>query len=392
MEACPVISLSRKDARGEIEALLAGDPSVVLDRCQSCFACNFHCPNGARPASLVLQRWNEQYRREGLRARAAFFATHWPNYPNFRSRVVERMTDEERALLAKWARTDPLDGDTLAYPGCNVLATPTLVQSGLFDGLDFRGRLEYCCGEMAFRSGLFDHLRQVAKRLDKWFHHLAPRHLLVLCTACTDVIKNVLPGHGLTYQFESVTSYVDWLWRRIREGEVEVTRELGWKVALQDSCHAKMFGDAYLDAPREILRALGCEVVELPNCRENARCCGIGAGFSVSSSYHPFKLRAATAANIDDVKKTGADVLCAYCSGCNQMYHVARKLYFKRVPFETYHLIELVQLGIGETPRRMIGRTAKSMFRSMLRRLPSTWSRKRFELPPIPEDPDDRAY
>jgi hypothetical protein len=57
------------------------------------------------------------------------------------------MTKQERDILEKWKSLEPLKGDTLTYPGCNVILTPTLVQSQLFENLDIRGRLEYCCGE-----------------------------------------------------------------------------------------------------------------------------------------------------------------------------------------------------------------------------------------------------
>lgn len=390
---CPIMDLPLDKAKEGIHALIAGNPTKVLSDCQSCFTCNFYCKKECNPTSLILQRWQEQYEQEGLKVRGRYFMTLYPNYPNFRTYTLERMTIEERDILEKWKSLDPLKGDTLTYPGCNVILTPTLVQSSLFEECDIRGRLEYCCGETLFRTGYSNALNQVTNRLDKWFTILKPKKLLVLCTAGTNVFKNVLPNYGLTYRFESITSYIEWLWNRLQEGKIQITNKLELKVAIQDSCYAKMFGDDYMDLPRKILEKIGCETIELPYNRENMKCCGIGAGFSINSAYHPFKMRKATSTNLNAAKKTGADILCVYCSGCNQQYHVAKKLYFTRFGMEIYHIIELLQLAIGEEPKRLIHRTASKMFKGItIKQFPRLFSRKTFSLPPIPEEPEEIAY
>jgi len=390
---CPVMDLPLEMAKNEMRSMIDGNPTDrLLSDCQSCFTCNFYCEKECNPASLVLQRWNEQYQREGLRIRAKYYMTLHPNYPNFRSYAVERMTPEEREIIARWRNEEPLKGDTLTYPGCNVILTPTLVQSELFKDLDIRGRLEYCCGETLFRTGFVDEVRRVAKRLNNWFNRLKPKHLLVLCTAGTNVFRNVLPNHGLDYEFESVTSYLDWLWSCFDSGDIQVKNQLDLTVTIQDSCYSKMFGDDYMDIPRNILETIGCDVVEMPYNRENMRCCGIGAGFSVDSAYHAFKMRGATSTNLDHARATGADVYCVYCSGCLQTFYSAKKLYFKPFRMEILHLIELVQLAIGEVPKRMIGRTSSKTFRGLMRQLPKQWSRKTFRLPDIPDEPERDAY
>lgn len=390
---CPIISYTPEEAKEEMRRLIEGrETEHLLTECQSCFTCNFYCKKDNHPASLILTRWNEQYEREGLKVRGRYYMTLHPNYPNFRTYAAERMNPEELAILEKWKSLEPLKGDTLTYPGCNVILTPTLTQTSLFEGLDIRGRLEYCCGETLFRTGYKDALHQVTTRLDKWFNTLKPKHLLVLCTAGTNVFRNVLPHYGLTYKFESITSYIEYLWKKFESGEIAVTNQLNMTLTIQDSCYSKMFGDDYMDLPRKILNRIGCKVVEMPYNRENMRCCGIAAGFSVDSAYHPFKIRNATVENIKMAKKTGADALCVYCSGCNQTYHTAEKLYFGR-DLPIYHIVELIQLAIGETPKRLVKHTASNLFWGVMKKqLPKSPSKRTFKLPPIPEDPPDEAW
>jgi len=390
---CPIIHYDQESAKAEIRRLIAGKNTKKLLRdCQSCFTCNFYCEHKANPTSLILKRWNEQYKKEGLKIRGKYFMTLHPAYPNFRSYAADRMTEEERDLIMKWRSLEPLKGDTLTYPGCNIILTPTLTQSSLFADLDIRGRLEYCCGETLFRTGYKKELLQVSARLDKWFNILKPKNLLVLCTAGTNVFKNVLPHYGLKYKFERITSYIEWLWEKFEKGEIKVTNPLNLTVTIQESCYSKMFGDAYMDLPRKMLKRIGCEIKEMKYNRENMKCCGIGAGFSVDAAYHSLKIRDATAKNLDDARATGADAICVYCSGCLQQYHTAKMLYTKKIP-PIYHIIELIQLAIGETPMRLASHTAKNMFWGIMKHhMPRLISPRKFKLPEIPEDPEENAY
>jgi Fe-S oxidoreductase len=138
---------------------------------------------------------------------------------------MERLPKETKELVKQWADLSPLKGDTLTYPGCNVITFAELTQASFFKDLEIRGRLEYCCGETLFRTGYVDELYQITKRLDKWFNTLKPKHLLVLCTAGTNVFKNVLPNYGLTYKFESIKSYIQILWEKIESGEIQIKND-----------------------------------------------------------------------------------------------------------------------------------------------------------------------
>ena len=142
--SCPIMELPREEAIQEMKTLVSGkDTKTVLKECQSCFSCNMYCPENANPASLILQRWNEQYKRDGLKIRGRYYVTFYPQYPNFRTHVVERMPESAKAMVNQWADTSPLKTDTLTYPGCNVITYPELTRSKMFEGMDIRGRLEY---------------------------------------------------------------------------------------------------------------------------------------------------------------------------------------------------------------------------------------------------------
>ncbi len=389
---CPVMGLPREQAISEMKNLIAGEKTArVLRDCQSCFSCNFYCVKKANPASLILQRWNEQYQRDGLKVRGRYYVTFYPQYPNFRTHVLERMPVESRNILETWAVDSPLKSDTLTYPGCNVITYPELTQTSIFNGLDIRGRLEYCCGETLFRTGYKNELYQVTKRLDRWFNALKPSHLLVLCTAGTNVFKNVLPHYGLTYKFKSIKSYIQYIWEKIENGEINFKQKVNMTVTIQESCYAKMFGEEYMDLPRKILEKIGVTVIESPACRENMRCCGIGGGFSMDAAYHPASIIKSATRNLDDFKKTGADAVCVYCAGCLAVLGIVQKTRIgKKMP--VYHIIELLQKALGEPaiPEDVKNKRNASFFAGIIKnQFPKVLSRKTFKIAAITEEPPD---
>jgi Fe-S oxidoreductase len=388
-QKCPVMKIPLEEAKEEMKRLISGEATNrVLDECQSCFACNFYCPENAHPASLILERWNEDYRKEGLRKRGEYYMTLYPHYPNFRSYVIEHFPKKTKELVKEWTSLEPLKGDTLTYPGCNVITFAELTQTSIFNDLEIRGRLEYCCGETLFRTGYEKQLNQITKRLDKWFNILKPKNLLVLCTAGTNVFKNVLPHYGLSYKFDTIKSYIQYIWEKIENQEIQIKKKLNMTVTIQESCYSKMFGDEYMDLPRKILEAIGVKVLDIEACRENMRCCGIGAGFSVDSAYHPMKIKDAAVRNLEDFRKSGADAVCVYCAGCLATLLTAKKLYFKKV--KIYHIIELLKMAIGEEPMSYKDkkRRAKHFFFGIVKKqFPKIASKKTFKINDIPEDP-----
>jgi len=349
---CPVLQLPLPAARDEVARLARGDATRrVLQRCTSCLACNFICPNEANPAQRILARWQDAAMREGRPARAAYFdplAT-----PNFRTHVIDRLPPAERALLDSWADTSPCD--EIFYPGCNLITAPYLTRTRLLDGFEIRGTLAECCGEMYFRTGQTGRLAAQARHLTSWFAKLGVKKVTVLCTAGFNLLTNVLPRHGADFSFE-VEHLLPRLLERFQAGDLRVTHPQRLRVTIQDSCHAKFFGDAFMDVPRRLLEHIGATVIEEGRSRDRALCCGIGGGFSHAAAYHPLDMTRETIRALREAERTGADALVSYCAGCLQMLAVGRVAYPRRQPL--FHIMELLQRAIGEDPPRPARRRA----------------------------------
>ncbi len=362
LQGCPVMRLTEDEAIDEIRRLKKGGAaSRVLKKCTSCFACNFICPNNCNPAQLILQRWNEIYSDKGLPLRARYYDTN--HSPNFRTYVLERLPEDEKALVRSWRRLDPCE--EIFYPGCNVITVPYLTRTRLMDGMEIRGSLEMCCGETYYRMGLFDELRQVGRRLQDYFKTLGVKRMIIPCTAGRNMFTNVLPSVGIHFDFK-VTHLLEILWQKVESGELRFQRAVNLTVTIQESCYAKMFGPEYIDLPRKLLEAAGCTVIEEDLHGESALCCGIAGGFSPYSGYHPLNITLSTIRALRQAKKTGAEAVVTYCAGCLQMLSVG-KIAYPAFGLPVYHLLEILQLAIGEIPARLNRRRGWTMFAGVVK-------------------------
>ena len=89
-----------------------------------------------------------------------------------------------------------------------------------------------------------------------------------------NTIRNEYPDFGARFEIHHYTTLVHQL---LLAGRLEVARPLGLRVTFHDPCHLGRFNKGY-EAPREILRLLGCELIEMGRCRGNSFCCGAGGG------------------------------------------------------------------------------------------------------------------
>ncbi len=385
LSECPVMHLPESDAKIEIVALIRclqepgysnTSTEAILRACTSCFACNVLCPQDCRPTNLFLALWGQQYREHGLPERARYFLPH--SRPNFRTYVMERMSADEKQAVESWKSLEPVE--SFFYPGCNLITTPYLTFSKLFADLPIRGALEYCCGEMYLRMGLDEHLEQVARKCTAYFKTLGAKTVYLQCTAGLNMFTNVLPQFGADFAGVEFVSFLKLVHERLASGELPIVKRFdGRTVAVQDSCHAKIYEPGFADWPRKVLSLLGFTVREAPQHGDTALCCGIGSGFSHEAAYGKTALIRGQRACASNLRCARSDVVAVYCSGCLEMLSVSR--YVSRLGSPVYHILELIQEAIGEKPLRRHRGVARNFLIGTLRN--QGGGRNRFRLPPV---------
>jgi len=89
-----------------------------------------------------------------------------------------------------------------------------------------------------------------------------------------NTIRNEYPDFGGKFEIEHYTTLVK---RLIETGQVKLKKKLDYRVTFHDPCHLGRYNKGF-DAPREVIKLLGCELVEMGRNRDNSFCCGAGGG------------------------------------------------------------------------------------------------------------------
>jgi Fe-S oxidoreductase len=367
---CRYTDFSREEAIQEIKKINKGDASGILKKCISCYACNAFCPNDAHPYERIIYNWNDRYIKEGLPIRAGYLLPG--RRPNFREDLP--YSPEERALHKKWGSCEP-PAKTVLYPGCNLLSMPLLATGRIFDRLPVWGNWDLCCGEMYFRTGIFDKTEETAARLSRFYRDKDIEEMVFICPAGYNMFTTVLPEQfGAIFNFKT-TFFTDWLNNEIDKGSFQIKETLNSSAVIHDSCHARILGDEFMEKQRKLLERLGMTVYETPLNKVNGLCCGMAAGANRFSIVDLTKnsLKQLTALDRADGKG-----IAIYCTGCLLMLSTARMI--KPFGKQMFHILEYVRKAMGEkVPRQNMSR-ALSIVKGIARHsAPYYFSSKRFK-------------
>jgi Fe-S oxidoreductase len=117
-----------------------------------------------------------------------------------------------------------------------------------------------------------------------------------------NTLKNEYPNNG--NDNKPVLHYTELLDQLITSGQLEFSKKLGHKVTYQDPCYLGRYNGIY-DAPRRVIEATGCELVEMPRHGDQAFCCSAGGGRiwmeEGEITERPSESRIREAAGLDDV-------------------------------------------------------------------------------------------
>ena len=339
------------------KALQYEDSSSLTDvfyKCNTCGACDAECKrNNDMEPLRVLYGMRNKLVEKGLIPPALV-----PVIDGLRK--DDNMMMQPKAEQGKWAKGLKVKNltkekaEVVYHAGCRLNhdkalwkiakgAVTLLKDAGVDIGI--MGQEEVCCGGRPHDLGFQGEFTKYATHNAEAFATAGVKTVVTSCSDCYRAFKVLYPETGINLEVLHIVEFMD---RLIKEGRIKLTREVPMRVTYHDPCHLGRLSKPYVpgdpvdgvyELPREILRGIpGIELVEMERIKENAWCCGAGAG--VLEAYPDFSIWTASE-RIEEAKSTGAEAIVTACPWCERSFINAIEAKGEKI--KVYDIIELVK-------------------------------------------------
>lgn len=136
-----------------------------------------------------------------------------------------------------------------------------------------------------------------------------------------NVIKNEYPKMDITYP---IVHYSQLLLQLLKEGKLVTNGRIRKKITYHDPCYLGRYNGIY-DEPREVLKKVGAELIEMPRNRQYSHCCGAGGGRIWMEDKPGIKERPAESRVKEAVSLPGVEILVTTCPKDVVMFQDALK-------------------------------------------------------------------
>lgn len=179
--------------------------------------------------------------------------------------------------------------------------------TGYFDGINY---------------GLFYSdriLERVVKKIDVETKRLKGKKVLIgECGHASRSAKYFLPTYCGGKDAFPVINIMEYTWEAWKAGKLKLqANAISERVAYHDPCNIARQG-WIIDKPRELLKAICADYVEMTPKGENNICCGGGGGTVSIDEIRPFRTAVGGKAKADQIRATGCKYLVAPCANCKK--------------------------------------------------------------------------
>jgi heterodisulfide reductase subunit D len=171
---------------------------------------------------------------------------------------------------------------------------------------------EWCCGSPLFRTGDVELGLEQARHNAKMLNEIDAEEIVVTCPGCFRVLSHDYPEYGLI--LNKPVRHISQLLNEIKD--ILPAHDFKGTITYHDPCHLGRHSNIY-DEPRNVINQISnSNIVEMERSRDNAMCCGNGAGLRTLFSEHAKKIGKE---RIQQAKQTGASILVTSCPFCKNM-------------------------------------------------------------------------
>jgi Fe-S oxidoreductase len=200
------------------------------------------------------------------------------------------------------------------------------------------GTEESCTGDPAKRSGNEFLFQMQAMGNIEVLNAYEVKKIVTACPHCFNTLKNEYPGLGGSYDVMHHTQFLNSL---MTEGRLKVEggKFKGKKITFHDPCYLGRANGEY-EAPRELLRKLEVELIEMKRCKSQGLCCGAGGAQMFKDSENGTK--EINTERTEEALETKSDIIAAGCPFCNTMLTDGVKEKEKEGDIQVLDIAELI--------------------------------------------------
>ena len=177
------------------------------------------------------------------------------------------------------------------------------------------GTEESCTGDPAKRAGNEFLFQMQAVTNIELINSYEVKKIVTACPHCFNTIKNEYPSLGGQYE---VVHHTQFLKSLLDSGRLSIQggQFKGKRITFHDPCYLGRANNIY-EAPRELIKKLDAELLEMKNCRKKGLCCGAG-GAQMFKEAEPGK-KEINIERTEQALQTKPDIIAAGCPFCNTM-------------------------------------------------------------------------
>lgn len=177
------------------------------------------------------------------------------------------------------------------------------------------GTEESCTGDPAKRSGNEFLFQMQAVTNIEVMNGYGIKKVVTACPHCFNTLKNEYPGLGGDYE---VVHHTQFLKQLLDEGKISMEggQFKGKRITFHDPCYLGRANNVY-EAPRDLIRKLDAELVEMKNCKKKGLCCGAGGAQMFKEPEKGDK--DINIERTEQALETKPEIIAAGCPFCNTM-------------------------------------------------------------------------
>jgi len=177
------------------------------------------------------------------------------------------------------------------------------------------GTEESCTGDPAKRAGNEFLFQMQAMMNIQVLNGYEIKKIVTTCPHCFNTLKNEYPELGGTYEVMHHTQFLKSL---LNEGRLKVEggKFKGKRITFHDPCYLGRANNEY-EAPRDLLRKLEVELIEMKRCKSRGLCCGAGGAqmFKEPESGN----KDINIERTEEAIETKPEIIATGCPFCNTM-------------------------------------------------------------------------